>query len=396
MRWPRSTAGSIPPPRAVLPPEPETLPEARRLIASLPQAVIVLDPALVVAAVNPAAEQLIGQGASRLRGRSIHAVFGFEEPLILARLVESDGQLVARGTPLRIFDQPARTIDLMSAPVLHSPGWRLLVLQEPVGVEGLAIDLSAIDDTGSSALRAPEILAHEIRNPLAGIRGAAQLLDRRLDPEDRSLTTLITAEVDRIAKLIDQMQSLSRRTADPATECNLHEAARHAQAILSAGQSGRETGPRLMIEEQFDPSLPPIMANPDALVQVVLNLLTNARDACEAVAAPRITVRTRFASGIQVHLGPGAGSLRLPIELRVSDNGPGVPEPLRDHIFEPFVSSKKSGQGLGLALVQKLVRDMNGRVTHDRDPVQGLTHFRLHLPVAGTVPAALGGEGARA
>ena len=108
MRWPRFTAGLIRPRPAVLPPDPDTLPEARRLIASLPQAVIVLDPALVVAGVNPAAEQLIGQGASRLRGRSVHAVFGFDEPLILARLLESDGQLVARGTPLRIFDQPAR------------------------------------------------------------------------------------------------------------------------------------------------------------------------------------------------------------------------------------------------------------------------------------------------
>lgn len=389
-------AGSIRRRPPVLPPEAGTLPEARRLIASLPQAVIVLDPDLVVAAVNPAAEQLIGQGASRLRGRSIHALFVFAEPLILTRLMEQDGQLVARGTPLAILDQPARPVDLMAAPVLHSPGWRLLVLQEPVAVEGLAIDLSAIDDGGNTALRAPEILAHEIRNPLAGIRGAAQLLDRRLAPADRSLTALITAEVDRIAKLIDQMQSLSRRTADPASICNLHEAARHAQAILAAGQTAREGVPHLLVEEEFDPSLPPIMANPDALVQVVLNLLTNARDACERVAAPRITVRTRFASGIQVHLGPGAGSLRLPIELRVSDNGPGIPETLRDHIFEPFVSGKTSGQGLGLALVQKLVRDMNGRVTHDRDAARGLTHFRLHLPVAGTVPRALSGQGLRA
>ena len=393
-----------------------TRPDPRRLIASLPQAVFVLGPDLLIASANPAAEQLAGQGASRLVGRSVHDVLTFDEPLIVERLIDREAHLVARGSLVRVFDSPARQIDVMTAPVLHFPGWQLLVLQEPVGVEALSLGMAGNDGTAGAALRAPEILAHEIKNPLAGIRGAAQLLHRRIGEDDRALTGLITKEVDRIAKLIDQMQSLSRRSPDPAVECNLHEAARHAEAILAASQSGPAgagESPRLMIEEEFDPSLPPIMANPDALVQVLLNLLANARDACEHTQTPRIIVRTRFASGIQVHLGPGGGSLRLPIELRVSDNGPGVPPALRDHIFEPFVSGKKAGhggqglagqslglagqglglagQGLGLALVQKLVRDMNGRVTHDRDEAKGLTHFRLHLPVAGTVPAALSG-----
>jgi len=115
--------------------------------------------------------------------------------------------------------------------------------------------------------------------------------------------------------------------------------------------------------------------------------MANARDACEGLANPRVIVRTRFASGIQVRQAAGDKPLRLPIEVRISDNGGGVPAALRDHIFEPFVSSKKSGQGLGLALVQKLVREMNGRVTYDRDEAKGLTHFRLHLPIAGSAPS---------
>jgi two-component system, NtrC family, nitrogen regulation sensor histidine kinase GlnL len=365
-------------------------PDAKRLVSSLPQAFVLLGPDLTIVSVNPAGEQLVGQGARRLIGRAVRDVFSFDEPLILERLAEREAHLVARGMLVRIFDQPARQIDVITAPVLHFPGWQMLVLQEPVGVEALSIGLAGSDDPHGGVLRAPDVLAHEIKNPLAGIRGAAQLLDRRVDDSDRALTGLITTEVDRIANLIDQMQSLSRRSAEPAVDCNLHEAVRHAQAILVAAPDRA----RLVVEEEFDPSLPPITANPDALVQVLLNLMANARDACESADTPRIIVRTRFASGIQVHPTPGSKPLRLPIELRVSDNGAGIPPTLRDHIFEPFVSSKKSGQGLGLSLVQKLVREMNGRVTHDRDETSGLTHFRLHLPVAGTAPSATRGGAA--
>jgi two-component system nitrogen regulation sensor histidine kinase GlnL len=350
------------------------------MIASLPLAVFLLGPDLTIASVNPAAEQVVGQGARRLTGKGVEEIFIFDEPLIFNRLQEPDAQLFARDTPVRILGAPARRLDVMTAPVTHCPGWRMLVLHEPVGVEALSGDGSGAGAGEGVALRAPEVLAHEIKNPLAGIRGAAQLLDRKLGGADRALTGLITTEVDRIAKLIDQMQSLSRRSTEPALECNLHEAVRHAQAIVAAGHPGT-----FAIEEEFDPSLPPVLANPDALVQVLLNLMTNAREACAGQPAPRIAVRTRFASGIQLHAGPGGKPLRLPIEVRVSDNGPGIDPALRDHIFEPFVTAKKSGQGLGLALVQKLVREMNGRVTHDRDEARGWTHFRLHLPVAGSV-----------
>jgi len=253
----------------------------------------------------------------------------------------------------------------------------MLTLHESRGIEALGRDGSGTGRGDGVPLRAPEVLAHEIKNPLAGIRGAAQLLARSANGPDRALTDLITAEVDRIAKLVDQMQSLGRRGAEPALPCNLHEAVRRAQAVVAA--SG---GWDIAIAEEFDPSLPPVLCNPDALVQVVLNLLCNAGEACGQGSKPQIVVRTRFASGIRLHGGLGETPVRLPIELRVSDNGPGIDPALRDHIFEPFVSGKKNGQGLGLALVQKLVREMHGRITHDREAATGLTHFRLHLPVA--------------
>nr|WP_245647705.1 ATP-binding protein [Novosphingobium lentum] len=347
-------------------------------------AVLVLGPDLVIASANPAAEQLTGQGARRLVGKAVAQLFSFQEPLILERLADGDAQLFARGAGVRINDQPVRRLDVMTAPVTHFPGWQMLVLHESVGVEALSGDGAGAGGGEGVALRAPEVLAHEIKNPLAGIRGAAQLLHRKLAGAERALTELITSEVDRIAKLIDQMQSLSQRSAEPVVPSNLHEAVRRAQAIIAAGHPAA-----VAIEEEFDPSLPPVLCNPDALVQVLLNLLTNAREACGQRPASRIAVRTRFASGIQVHAGPGGKPLRLPIELRVSDNGPGIDPGVRDHIFEPFVTAKKQGQGLGLPLVQKLVRDMNGRITHDRDDTSGWTHFRLHLPIAKADSAGL-------
>ena len=356
-------------------------PDPKRIVASLPLAVITLAPDLTIAAVNPAAEQLAGQGARRLVGKAVEDVFAFEEQLILRRLGEGEAQLFARDSLVRILGAPARRIDVMTAPIAYSPGWQLLALGEAVGVEALSGDGGGAGAGEGTTLRAPEVLAHEIKNPLAGIRGAAQLLGRKVGEADRALTELITGEVDRIAKLVDQMQSLSRRGREPDSPCNLHEAVRRAQAVVAAGHGG------FVVEEEFDPSLPPVMANPDALVQVLLNLFTNAREACDTAREPRIAVRSRFASGIQLHTGPGGKPLRLPIELRVSDNGPGIDPALRDHIFDPFVTGKKNWQGLGLALVQKLVREMNGRVTHDRDEVRGWTHFRLHLPVAGAQQA---------
>jgi two-component system nitrogen regulation sensor histidine kinase GlnL len=355
-----------------------TRPDPQRLIASFPLAVILIAPDLTVAGVNPAAEQLLGQGTRRLLGRKLAEVVTFSESHVAARLGEGDAQLFARGSLVEIAGQPRR-LDVMLAPVSGHAGWQMLTLHEPIGIEALGGERQG----DAAPLRAPEVLAHEIKNPLAGIRGAAQLLARAVLPEHRGLTDLITAEVDRVTKLIDQMQTLSRKGAAPREPFNVHEALRRAVTVLETG-AGR--APR--VEEEFDPSLPPVLCSPDALVQAVLNLLSNARDAAREAPAPRILVRTRFASGIRLHGAQGQPPLPLPIEIRVSDNGSGVAAELGDHIFEPFVSGKPNGQGLGLALVQKLVREMDGRITFDRDEDAGLTHFRIHLPIARAMPAA--------
>jgi two-component system nitrogen regulation sensor histidine kinase GlnL len=251
------------------------------------------------------------------------------------------------------------------------PGWRVVTLSDTGHGE------AGGDDDATSSRGAPSILAHEIKNPLAAIRGAAQLAARKLPLADKKLARMITDEVDRIARLIDRMQQLGARGSEACEPCNPHEAIRSAIATLRAGN-----GPDVPICEEFDPSLPPVLANRDALEQVLLNLIANAREAASGEPEARVSVQTRFVSGFAFSAVRLGRAVRLPIEITVSDNGAGIDPALRDHIFDPFVSSKPSGQGLGLALVRKLVRDMNGSISHERDGRAGLTHFRLHLPLA--------------
>jgi len=353
------------------------LPEAHRQLASLPHAVLLLEPGHCIASANTAAEQFLGQSFRRLAGLRLDAILTVSDPRLIERLDDVETPVSAREILVKVKDRGARRIDINAAPVADWPGWQVVSIHDNTPTDALGDDSGGADN---AALRGPEIMAHEIKNPLAGIRGAAQLLARRVDERDLALTDLITAEVDRIATLIDQMQRLSRRTTPAVAPCNLHEAARRAIDVMHA--AGGADGPSLKVEEEFDPSLPAVLGNADGLVQVLINLLSNAREAIGKRADGRVVIRTRFASGLQLHATDSGKSVRLPVELRVSDNGPGVPPEVRDHIFEPFVTTKKAGQGLGLPLVRKLVRDMSGRISHERDEAGGWTHFRVHLPLA--------------
>ncbi|MCJ2177747.1 two-component system sensor histidine kinase NtrB [Novosphingobium album (ex Hu et al. 2023)] len=355
------------------------LPDAHRLLASLPHAVILLEPGLLIASVNPAGEQFFGQSLRRLAGCRLGDVMTFPDQRLLERLQDYETPVSAREVDVSLKRKGARRIDINIAPVADTPGWQVLTIHDNSAAEALGDDSGGAD---TAVLRGPEIMAHEIKNPLAGIRGAAQLLARKIDERDRPLTDLITSEVDRIASLIERMQKLSGRIAPPVEPCNLHESARRAIDVIKAASADHAALPSYRLREEFDPSLPPVLGSPDGLVQVIINLLSNAIEASHEADEPRVIIRTRFASGLQLHSTDSGAPVRLPIELRVSDNGPGVDHSMREHIFEPFVTTKKSGQGLGLPLVRKLVRDMNGRITHERDEEAGLTHFRIHLPLA--------------
>lgn len=348
-------------------------PDAASQLASFTFAVILLDPRNTIAHVNPAAEEMLARSVHRLVGIPVSEAIRLSDPRVQDSLLQGDAPLVARDVVVTAANKERR-VNLTSSPLLTHPGWRAVTLSEAgKGSEERDAPLE---------LRAPAILAHEIKNPLAAIRGASQLLARRLGPGDKPLAAIITAEVDRIAGLIDRMQELGSAPPVAPGTCNLHEAIRSAMASVRAAR-----GDWVELVEEFDPSLPPVAANSAALAQILINLIGNACDACMGLERPQVAVRTRFVSGLAYNVVRLGKATRLPVEIVVSDNGRGIDADLRDHVFEPFVTSKPGGQGLGLALVRKLVRDMGGRISYDRDERAGLTSFRVNLAVAAE-PAA--------
>ena len=345
-------------------------PEASAQLAGLIFAVLLLDRDDRIAEANSAAEEMLGRSSSRLIGMQLLDAIGVEDERMRAGLASNDARIIARGITISTA-LGERRVNFTSSPMTSHQGWRVVTLSDVGQPENS-------DDEERVELRAPAVLAHEIKNPLSAIRGASQLLERRVDGKDRPLAKMISSEVDRIAQLIDRMQQLGAKPVEVTGPCNLHQAIRNAMATVRAA---RDDGCELV--EEFDPSLPPVAADQGALEQVLINLLANACDASRGIDAPQVTVRTRYVSGLVFNAIRLGKATRLPIEITVTDAGPGIDPALRDHVFEPFVSSKPQGQGLGLALVRKLLRDMDGRIAHERDERTGLTHFRINLPVAG-------------
>jgi two-component system, NtrC family, nitrogen regulation sensor histidine kinase GlnL len=217
------------------------------------------------------------------------------------------------------------------------------------------------------------MLAHEIKNPLSGIRGAAQLLEQAADDEDRALTRLITDEADRIVKLVDRMEVFSDERPIEREPVNIHAVLEHVKRLALTGFA-RD----IRIVEEYDPSLPPVYANRDQLVQIFLNLVKNAAEALTDTPDAEIALTTAFRPGVRLSVPGTRERVSLPLEFCVRDNGPGVPEEIQTHMFDPFVTTKTNGTGLGLALVAKIVGDHGGVIECESQPRR--TTFRLLLP----------------
>ena len=345
-------------------------PTAEALIAAMPGSLIVLDSDGCIVGVNGAAEMLLNASASSLLHKPLGIVLrlplscltGLREDAVFASydcIVETQ-----RGAKLRL--------DFHATPLPDHEGWRLISLN------GAAIAQAMGDRRSSarSATGAAAMLAHEIKNPLSGIRGAAQLLDQSVGDDGHALTRLIRDEVDRIATLIDRMEAFTDDRPLTRKAENIYAILDHVRALAETG-----FGEHLDFRDAYDPSLPPVLVDRDSMIQVLLNLVKNAAEAVPSGRRGRVTFATAYRHGVAIPSQEGR-RLSVPIELCIIDDGPGPPPEIIDHLFEPFISSKSSGRGLGLALVDKLVRDNGGIVQFAREGDPERTVFRLLLPRA--------------
>lgn len=347
----------------------EGRPDFAELFAAVPMALLVIDPAQRIAHANADCETLLNLSERAMVGQPLDTIL--QPPVERGR--RADHGFAAFDSEVALVRGGTIRVDYLESQLADHPGWRVVALHHDPASRRLGHSADRAS-AARAAVGAAAMLAHEIKNPLSGIRGAAQLL-ARAGAGDEELTTLITTEVDRIAALIDGMQGFTDTRPPALDSTNIYPLLDHARRVAQAGFA-RD----VRIEERFDPSLPPVLVDRDALLQVVINLIKNA---CEAIAGQkdaRIILSTAFRHGMAVSPAPGRPRQALPIELCVIDNGPGAPADIAEHLFDPFVSTKREGQGLGLSLVDKLVRDMGGIVQYAREGSPPATVFRILLP----------------
>ena len=356
------------------------------LLSALPHPVLVIGEGLHIEYVNTAGEDFFQMSTSALCKRKLTDVVAFGSPLIalIEQVQRNQTHVNEYGVDLGSyrFDAP-KLVDLYGGPVPEAPGRVLIMLQQRSMAQMIERQLTHRGAARSvSALAA--VLAHEIKNPLSGIRGAAQLIENERAEPDRTLTQLICAEVDRICKLVDRMEIFGDERPLAREPVNIHDVLDHVKQIAANGFARQ-----IKIVEHYDPSLPPVPGSRDKLIQVFLNLVKNAAEAIgEERPDGQITLTTSFRPGVRLSVPGSQARVSLPLEIAVEDNGGGVPTDLMPHLFDPFVTTKPSGTGLGLALVAKIIGDHGGIIECDSRPRQ--TVFRALMPMADSETAHSG------
>jgi len=350
---------------------------ADAMLNALPHPVITVGPDGKVADANVAAEQFFDSSVAVLRRHLLRDLVPFGSPLLT--LVE---QVRQRGAAVNEYkvdlatprNPGERLVDLHVAPLPEYMDHVVVMLQERTIADKMDRQLTH-RGAARSVIALAAMLAHEIKNPLSGIRGAAQLLEQSAADDDRSLTKLICDETDRIVKLVDRMEVFADERPVEREPVNIHVVLDHVKRLAQTGFARH-----IKFIEEYDPSLPPVLANRDQLVQVFLNLVKNAAEAIgETATEGEIQLTTAFRPGVRLSVPGSRARVSLPLEFCVKDNGPGVPEDLMPHLFDPFVTTKRTGSGLGLALVAKIVNDHGGIIECESQPRR--TTFRVLMPI---------------
>ncbi|MEQ8166094.1 MAG: ATP-binding protein [Alphaproteobacteria bacterium] len=356
-----------------LPPRVPAL-NADAILQALPDAVLVLDREDRIVYANSAAEQLLQMGLAHLRNRPLSEFLAEDHPVfsLAGQVRESGGSAAEHGLHLVSPKIGSHEVSLQLSALDDRSGHVSVTIHELTLAQ--QIDRRLLYKGAARSMTAmAAVLAHEVKNPLSGIRGAAQLLETEADPAGRELTRLICDETDRICALVDRMEGFGDQRVLPADPVNLHEVLDHVQRLARAGFARHAT-----LSLSYDPSLPPARGNRDQLVQVCLNLVKNAAEALPATGG-EIILSTAYRHGLSVSVGGGTARIALPLIIEIQDNGPGIPDDLKSQLFDPFVTTKASGAGLGLALSAKIVDDHGGILECESAPRR--TIFRVMLPV---------------
>jgi len=341
---------------------------------SLPVPALVLDAADRIVRTNPAAEGFLMASARALAGQPVWDRLAVDAPLeaALARARRDGAPLFVNDVDVGTGERAPMQCNLQIAPLAGQAG-QMILLISPRELAGRVSQGQSVKSAARSAIGMAEMLAHEIKNPLAGITGAAQLLSMSLGAEDRELTDLIVSESRRIVALLEQVEQFGNVTAPKLAAVNIHDVLDRARRSAVVGFAAH-----MRVLEDYDPSLPLALGDADQLLQVFLNLIRNAAEAAGA-GGGTITLRSYYEQSLRVRRGPGPGR-SLPLQVEVADDGPGLPPEIAGDVFEPFVSGRENGTGLGLALAAKIVSDHDGWIAVSSVP--GRTVFRISLPRA--------------